>query len=119
MASNFRSRALVVGFLTAAIAGPQTAFAQDWGDILGGLIGAGIKAAIIRDAKKSWSKVDQQVQQCLISNFGISPAKLVENGVKATDKRVVPYIQRCEQAIALAKEQQEQERQRLAALEAA
>lgn len=66
---------------------------------LGDILGAVIKDAQIKAAYESWQKVDQEVQQCLIEEYNISPKSLANRGIKATDKRVTPYIKSCEKLI--------------------
>ena len=96
---------IFVGFQSNNVRADQSA---DAGKILEGLFGLAIGATQIQAAKKSWQKVDEEVQQCLIDKYKIYPAQLARNGIKATDRRVVPYIQECQRKIAQAQFEQQQ-----------
>ncbi len=108
-----RSRAGVVLCILLAtwIAVSNAAQAQN-DTTIPGIFGAIIRAALIESARKSWLKVDPNVRQCLVQRYNISPDQLYQQGIKATDSRVVQYVQACQQAIAQAREQQ-QEQQRI------
>jgi len=105
---------LVAASITGAV-GISPASAQNWGDLLGGLI----NAAIVQNAIKKWEKIDPQVRDCLANQYQGQPAQLAQQGIGPDDSRIVPYVHACEQQIAQARFQAEQaERARQAQIEA-
>jgi len=93
---------LIVAMPTAAQSGSIGA------GILGAFLGALVNAANVDAAKKSWEEVDPSVQNCLISQYRISPDQLVRNGVAANDDRVVGYVVACRRTVEAARLEQQQ-----------
>ena len=98
-----RIRSLWIGAASALalclIGFPQAALSQQGGDIAKGVLGIIVQSAAINAARKSWSEVDPEIQTCLRKYYGINPEELANNGIKATDERVVPYIDACRSQI--------------------
>jgi len=121
-AGRFRSWSFFALTLTAVSAFCVREAAAGSGNILPGIFSTILQGAIVENARKSWLAVDVDVRNCLASRYSISADALYQQGITATDNRVTPYIQACQQAIAQAREQQEeqlraQEQQREAAEE--
>jgi len=80
----------------------------DGSGILGGFLNVLGNAVVL----STWQKVDAQTQDCLASRFNMNPSDLAQQGVLATDPRVTPYIEQCQQLA-----QQDQGQQQQASLE--
>lgn len=78
---------------------PAKAGDGDNTDLLMGLGGLLLKAAQIDAARKSWEKVDPEVQDCFTKNFGYSPQQLIENGIGTNDRRVKPTLKACKEFV--------------------
>lgn len=98
-------RAIVVGCF--ALSFTVTAAYADGSSILGAFLNAMGNAVVAG----SWQKVDAQTQDCLGNRFNMNPSDLAQQGVLATDPRVTPYIDQCQQLIQQAQEEQAQQPQ--------
>jgi len=106
--SNLRTRNLrLVRILAAGLLAPAlsaTAAQADGSGILGAFLNVMGNALVLG----SWQKVDADTQNCLASQFNMTPSDLAQQGVLATDPRVTPYIAQCQQMIAQAQAQSQQ-----------
>lgn len=105
--SRSLSTAALAGSVAAMLLG-MPAVAQNWGDILSGII----DAAIVDAATKKWQQVDSDVQQCLITRYNGVPQQLAQQGIGPDDSGVAPYVSSCQQIVAQARAQQQQDEQR-------
>ncbi len=109
----------IVSVAIALIAGVIAATpvpAQTWGNLLGAII----NQAFVDNAVKKWNAVDPDVRQCLINSYGLYANNLAQQGITPDDYRLQNQMQYCNQQVAQARYQQEQqEQQREAAISAA
>ncbi|MDE2133921.1 MAG: PDZ domain-containing protein [Alphaproteobacteria bacterium] len=108
--TSFVCAAAAAAVLVVSCAISGVAFAQGMPPQLqqffGNLLGTAIQQAqIAAAARRSWEQVDQQVQMCLITTYNLSPKQLAQNGIRADDPRIVPYIQSCQQIVYAANQQ--------------
>jgi hypothetical protein len=89
------------------VIGANAALAQnDDGGIFGRLL-QGIQSSA---ARASWqSNVEPEVQNCLLSQYGLNPSDLADQGILPNDPRVAPDIDNCRQAIAQGENTQSQQ----------
>jgi hypothetical protein len=98
--------ALAVSIAATLLGTPVVA--QNWGDLLTGII----NAAIVDAATKKWQRIDADVQQCYITRYNGAPQQLAQQGIGPDDSRVASFINSCEQLVAQARLQQQQDEQR-------
>lgn len=70
-------------------------------------MGSMINAAIIANARNSWMRVDEDVRSCMIHQQHAPLDAWVNQGITAEDYRVASYVQACQQAVAVARAQQQ------------
>jgi hypothetical protein len=82
----------------ALVFGASAALAQDNG---GGFFEQLLQGIRSSAARASWqSNVEQDVQNCLSSQYGLDPSALADQGILPDDPRVAPDIDNCRQALA-------------------
>ncbi|HEB87486.1 MAG TPA: DUF4179 domain-containing protein [Gammaproteobacteria bacterium] len=95
----------------AVLAGTTApAVASDAGGIVGGIFGALIGTVREGEARNDWQKVNREVKTCLSKRINVSIGQLVQKAIDPTDPRLRPYMQACEQQVAEANAQLQQER---------
>jgi hypothetical protein len=95
----------------AVLAGTTApAVASDAGGIVGGIFGALIGTVREGEARNNWQKVNGEVKICLSKRINTTISQLVQKAIYPTDPRLRSYMQACEQQVAEANAQLQQER---------
>jgi len=105
---NLRIASVAITLFAGAIAATPVP-AQTWGDIIAGAI----KQGMINNAVKKWNAVDPDVRQCLASNYGLDLNNLAQQTITPDDYRLQNQMQYCQQAVAQARYQAEQQQRAL------
>ncbi len=100
-----------LAFAAVAIGTAQEASSQTWGDVLGAII----KQGVVQGTLKQWQAVDPEVRACLQNVRGINLDNLVQQGIGPRDHRLRDAMRDCNQRVAQARNQAEEQRQQFEA----
>jgi hypothetical protein len=121
VAGSLRRILFLVTALVAGAASSTSVRADDGQAIVQGILDLIIGVAQ-RDAQQKalngWKALDGSVIAC-IRQIGIEPNDLIQKGVGPEDRRVRPYVEKCQQYVAIERQRQaDADRQRVAAEQA-
>lgn len=116
---RYRPLALSIMMMSACLAAaPLTATASNDGQIIldiFNIIAGAAKRQSQKEAYDEWVRVEGPVIGCL-RQMGVEPNDLVQKGIKPSDKRVRPYVEKCRQLLEAERYRQAEEARRRAAV---